>query len=47
VGQLKAAGAVWYAVTGFSPFWCLLISIVIAWLFLVLGGYTGTVVYRR
>ena len=42
VGQLKAAGAVWYAVTGFPPFWCLLISIVIAWLFLVLGGYTGT-----
>ena len=42
VGQLKAAGAVWYAVTGLSPFWCLLISISIAWLFLVLGGYTGT-----
>ncbi len=42
VGQLKAAGAVWYAVTGLPPFWCLLISITIAWLFLVFGGYTGT-----
>ena len=42
VGQLKAAGTVWFAVTGLSPFWCLLISIFIAWLFLVLGGYTST-----
>ncbi len=42
VGQLKAAGTVWYAVTGLPPIWCLLISIVIAWLFLVLGGYMGT-----
>ncbi len=42
VGQLKAAGTVWYAVTGLQPFWCLLISVVIAWLFLALGGYTGT-----
>ena len=42
VGQLKAAGAVWYAVTGLPPFWCLLISVTIAWLFLVFGGYTGT-----
>lgn len=42
VGQLKAAGAVWYAVTGLPAVWCLLISIVIAWLFLVLGGYMGT-----
>jgi len=42
VGQLKAAGTVWYAVTGLPPVWCLLISIVIAWLFLVLGGYMGT-----
>ena len=25
VGQLKAAGAVWYAVTGLPPFWCLII----------------------
>ena len=42
VGQLKAAGAVWYAVTGLPAVWCLLISICIAWLFLVLGGYMGT-----
>ena len=42
MGQLKRAGAVWYAVTGLPPFWCLLISVIIAWLFLALGGYTGT-----
>jgi Na+/proline symporter len=42
VGQLKAAGTVWYAVTGLPAVWCLLISIIIAWLFLVLGGYMGT-----
>ena len=42
VGQLKAAGTVWYAVTGLPPIWCLLISVIIAWLFLALGGYTGT-----
>ena len=42
VGQLKAAGAVWYAVTGLPAVWCLLISICMAWLFLVLGGYMGT-----
>lgn len=42
VGQLKAAGSVWYAVTGLPPFWCLLISIIIAWLFIILGGYMGT-----
>ena len=42
VGQLKAAGGVWFAVTGLPPFWCLLICIVIAWIFLAIGGYTGT-----
>ncbi|HYA40426.1 MAG TPA: hypothetical protein VEF34_03935 [Syntrophobacteraceae bacterium] len=42
VGQLKAAGGVWYAVTGLRPFWCLLICIAIAWVFLAVGGYTGT-----
>ncbi|MGA3118271.1 MAG: hypothetical protein ABSF90_28075 [Syntrophobacteraceae bacterium] len=42
VGQLKAAGGVWYAVTGLPPFWCLLICITIAWIFLAIGGYTGT-----
>jgi Na+/proline symporter len=42
VGQLKAAGTVWFAVTGLPQGWCLFISIVIAWIFLRLGGYTGT-----
>ena len=42
VGQLKAAGTVWYAVTGLPSIWCLLIAVIIAWLFLVLGGYMGT-----
>ena len=42
VGQLKAAGGVWYAVTGFPPVLCLLLGVVIAWLYMVLGGYVGT-----
>ena len=42
IGQLKAAGGVWYAVTGLDPLWCLLLSIFIAWLYMVLGGYVGT-----
>ena len=42
VGQLKAAGGVWYATTGLPPVWCLLLSIFIAWLYMVLGGYVGT-----
>jgi sodium/proline symporter len=42
VGQLKAAGGVWYATTGLPPLWCLLLSIFIAWLYMVLGGYLGT-----
>ncbi len=42
VGQLKAAGTVWYAVTGLPSIWCLLIAVIIAWLFLILGGYMGT-----
>jgi sodium/proline symporter len=41
VGQLKAGGTVWYAMTGLSPFWCLLLSVFIAWLYMVLGGYIG------
>ncbi len=42
VGQLKAAGGVWYATTGLPTVWCLLLSIFIAWLYMVLGGYVGT-----
>ncbi|HQE81221.1 MAG TPA: sodium:solute symporter family protein [Syntrophorhabdaceae bacterium] len=42
VGQLKAAGGVWYAVTGFPPVLCLLLGVFIAWIYMVLGGYVGT-----
>ena len=42
VGQLKAAGGVWFATTGLDPFWCLLLSVVIAWFYMVFGGYLGT-----
>ncbi|OPX96204.1 MAG: Sodium/proline symporter [Syntrophorhabdus sp. PtaB.Bin006] len=41
VGQLKAGGTVWYAMTGLSPLWCLLLSVFVAWLYMVLGGYVG------
>jgi len=30
IGQLKAAGGVWYAVTGLPPLWCLLLSVFVA-----------------
>lgn len=42
VGQLKAAGGVWYAVTGFPPALCLFLGVFIAWIYMVLGGYVGT-----
>lgn len=41
VGQLKAGATVWYSMTGLPPFWCLLLSVIIAWLYMVLGGYIG------
>ncbi len=41
VGQLKAGGSTWYALTGLSPVWCLLLSVVVAWVYMVLGGYVG------
>lgn len=41
VGQLKAGGTVWYAMTGLDPLWCLLLSVVVAWIYMVLGGYVG------
>jgi sodium/proline symporter len=41
VGQLKAGGTVWYAMTGLPPMYCLLFSVVVAWLYMVLGGYIG------
>ncbi|MBC7338097.1 MAG: hypothetical protein H5U01_17740, partial [Clostridia bacterium] len=42
VGQLKAAGTLWYAVTGLSPLWCLLLAIIVVLVYLIIGGYTGT-----
>jgi Na+/proline symporter len=41
VGQLKAGAGVWYALTGLSPLWCLLLSIFVAWLYMAMGGYVG------
>ncbi len=41
IGQLKAGASVWYALTGLSPLWCLLLSIFIAWLYMAMGGYVG------
>ena len=37
----EGGGTVWYAMTGLSPFWCLLLSVFVAWLYMVLGGYVG------
>ncbi len=42
VGQLKAAGTLWYAVTGLSPVWCLLFAVVVVLIYLIIGGYTAT-----
>ncbi|MEW6424149.1 MAG: hypothetical protein AB1523_05285 [Bacillota bacterium] len=42
VGQLKAAGTMWYAITGLSPFWCLLIALAVVLIYIMVGGYTGT-----
>lgn len=42
IGQLKAAGTAWYAVTGFSPLTCLLLSIAVVLIYMLIGGYAGT-----
>ena len=42
IGQLKAAATCWYAITGFSPFTCLLFSIIVVIIYMLIGGYTGT-----
>jgi sodium/proline symporter len=42
VGQLKAAGGTWYAVTGWHHGTCLLIAVVVTFLYMYLGGYTST-----
>jgi sodium/proline symporter len=42
VGQFKAGATIWYAVTGFPALWCLLLSGVVVFIYMVVGGYTGT-----
>jgi len=42
VGQFKAGATVWYAVTGLPAIWCLLLSGIIVFVYMVVGGYTGT-----
>lgn len=42
VGQLKAAGGTWYAVTGWHHGICLLIAVIVTFLYMFLGGYTST-----
>ncbi|HMB30395.1 MAG TPA: hypothetical protein VKN82_01080, partial [Desulfohalobiaceae bacterium] len=42
VGQLKAAGGTWYAVTGWHHGFCLLIAVIVTFLYMFLGGYTST-----
>jgi sodium/proline symporter len=42
VGQLKAAGAAWYTVTGWHHGLCLLIAVIVTFLYMYLGGYTST-----
>lgn len=42
VGQFKAGATVWYAVTGLSAIWCLSFSGIIVFIYMIVGGYTGT-----
>ncbi len=42
VGQLKAAGGTWHAVTGWSPGACLFVAVIVTFLYMALGGYTST-----
>lgn len=42
IGQLKAAGGVWYVATGWNPLACLLVAVLVTWLYMMLGGYTST-----
>ncbi len=42
VGQFKAGATIWYSVTGLQPIWCLLLSGVIVFIYMIVGGYTGT-----
>ena len=38
----SAAATCWYAITGFSPFTCLLFSIIVVIIYMLIGGHTGT-----
>ncbi len=42
VGQFKAGATIWYAVTGLPALWCLLLSGVVVFIYMIVGGYTGT-----
>lgn len=42
VGQFKAGATIWYAVTGLPAIWCLLLAGVVVFIYMVVGGYTGT-----
>ncbi|HOL66026.1 MAG TPA: hypothetical protein PKX93_01030 [bacterium] len=42
VGQFKAGATCWYAVTGLNPLLCLILSAVIVFIYMIVGGYTGT-----
>jgi sodium/proline symporter len=42
IGQLKAAGGVWYVATGWSPLACLLVAVLVTWVYMALGGYTSS-----
>ncbi len=42
IGQLKAAGGTWHVVTGWNPLACLLVAVIVTWIYMTLGGYTAT-----
>ncbi|MCM8807852.1 MAG: hypothetical protein ABIM58_05115 [candidate division WOR-3 bacterium] len=42
VGQFKAGATLWYAITGLPPLWCLLFAGIIVFIYMIVGGYTGT-----
>jgi Na+/proline symporter len=42
VGQFKAGATIWYAITGLPALWCLLLSGIIVFVYMIVGGYTGT-----
>ncbi len=42
VGQFKAGATIWYAITGLPAIWCLLFAGIIVFIYMAVGGYTGT-----